>query len=241
MSIQPDINHFIQTANLTFNKFAFKLYLNNVKAKTFADTERALTIFKFICDLMCETGGLLFTFIQGYEAYLSKANLTDEENRFICRILKEYLEFLIAKKTAADYLECYNDYLDYFTALQEIATEKLQAKQLAEKDIITTTHEIIGRQILSISAEMELLPAEKRMKMLASLVRILAQYQKASEPKKTGTKPPVTKTQSTDSTYLNSHTNGSATTEVATVQGTDILPRVLPTTAAGHNYKQPYK
>ncbi|MBC7552496.1 MAG: hypothetical protein H7257_00805 [Taibaiella sp.] len=62
---------------------------------------------------------------------------------------------------------------------------------MAEQDIFTTTNEIIQKQIIKISAEMERQPLETRMKMLASLVRILAQYKKASEPKKSAAKVPA--------------------------------------------------
>src|ERR1700733_7927329 len=115
METTTTLESYINTRNFPFNRFALKLYLENLEHKAFEQSETPLIIFKFIADKMIEHCGKFFPFVDEFNAYIDKQQLSLPQQQLLYRIVKEYLKVKGTKSFSnTDYEYYYEDYLSYF-------------------------------------------------------------------------------------------------------------------------------
>ncbi|MBC7552865.1 MAG: hypothetical protein H7257_02690 [Taibaiella sp.] len=186
---QPSaLDRIINSNHETFNRHAFGLYLNNTKNTVFADVELLLTVFKTVFEMINEAEMIFFSFVSAYETFTRVKGLTAPQKLLICTAVKNLLQAINDAPASPEYKAYYHMYLAYFTAQEEIAATEQRRNTLAEGNVMATACTLVQEQILKIAEEANALPVEKRVRTVAALLRILAQYKKLTEPAQAGGK-----------------------------------------------------
>ena len=179
METTANLFEYINTPYSEFNKCAFQLFLENRKKKAFADDELPLAIFSHIFVLVTKYEKNVFSFIEEYTTYIEAYNLTFQQEMIIYSFAKKIFSIPPRNSYFADATQ----FAAYFKMLEEIAVESQM--EAAGNDVSATALHIINMQVLKLQEEIEREPLEQRMKLIATLVKIITQYQKLTAPAKT--------------------------------------------------------
>ena len=175
METTTTLESYINTRNFPFNRFALKLYLENLEHKAFEQSETPLIIFKFIADKMIEHCGKFFPFVDEFNAYIDKQQLSLPQQQLLYRIVKEYLKVKGTKSFSnTDYEYYYEDYLSYFRTLSQVIDHNTTEATLATTSVPSLLNDIIHRQVLTLSEGLDKLPVEKKAVVVTSLVKSLS-------------------------------------------------------------------
>ena len=203
METTANLFEYINTPYSEFNKCAFQLFLENRKKKAFVDDELPLAIFYHIFVLVIKYEKNVFSFIEEYTTYIEAYQLTFQQETIIYSFAKKF--FSISPRSISSYFTDATQFAAYFKMLEEIAVESQM--EVAGNDVSATALHIINMQVLRLQEDIEREPLEQRMKLIATLVKIIAQYQKLTAPAKTK---PVTATKNKPQL-----TNENAATQLA--------------------------
>jgi hypothetical protein len=175
---------YINTPHRDFNRFALRLYFENTKLLAFADPAKPLEIFKFIFDKIREKRDDFFSFVEEYELFTSAQKLTASQNLLLYHSVKNFLKTIVSKRDI-DFETCYEDYLSYFKMLEEMAISRDAETVISNTDITAMLNDIVQKQVIRLSDDLNNVPVAQKVKVITSLVRVMPEYRKMKkEPAK---------------------------------------------------------
>ncbi len=177
-----NLTQYVEKAPATFQKMTLELYLENLRSRHFPQVATAVRIFRFLYDLMMQRTANVFSFMEECGEYLKAQQLTPAQEHCILSITCRYLQETIKMRLPSYDPEFERSYLPFFTTLLDLATDAKRSETVKETDVKAASHEAIKIQLLVLVEEMKTLPIEKRIKVLSTLVRTLAQYEKLTQP-----------------------------------------------------------
>ncbi len=176
-----DLNQYVYNTNSPFQKAAMELYLENARLHLFPDVARPLIILRYMYDVTSEQQHDLFLFMDNVNEYIRLHRLTAHQQYFVLKITRKYLENLSKTTMVINFPQLHTLSLPFFTLLEEAAATEYRKQESLETDSKAQALEALKIQLLVLSEDIHLLPIEKRVKVLATLVRLLAQYEKLTK------------------------------------------------------------
>ncbi len=180
------LNSYISTRDSHFNRFALELYLANLECHAFPQHETALLIFKTIAIKMVENGGNFFSFVEEFEGYITQQSLTPPQQQLIYRIVTDYLKVSARKSFNPQYEAYYEAYLSYFKTLIQVTDHSNSQTILATKDIGGMLNDIVHRQMLKLSGDIDSIPVTQKAKVITALYKAMTITNKSQSSLTTG-------------------------------------------------------
>ena len=182
METTTTLNSYIFTRNSNFNRHALNLYLENLECQAFPQPEAALSIFKTIDDKMTMYGSKFFSFVEEFEAYIHEQSLTPPQRQFLYRIVKDYLKDLNSKSYNYGNRDYYEAYLSYFKTISQVINHSNTQTALATTAIPDLLTDIVHRNMLILSDEIEAIPIGQKARVITSLYKAMAATGKTHTP-----------------------------------------------------------
>ncbi len=225
------LTELVKNTSTFFQKFALELYLENLRHKYFPDVAHAFQILKHLANLLEKQSTDIFETMEQSMQFLNAQNLNTDQEHAVLKAIKNYVQLAVWRRLPSYNPEFETTYLPFFTQLEEIALQKKLDKNITEEDAKESAHKVVQKQLLLLSEEINGLPTEKRIKMLSTLVRTLAQYERLTappKPAKTKTVNPATmKQESNNPKFTATEKNNGAPAETSTPSVEN--PLVMPT------------
>ncbi len=184
------LNDYISTRDISFNRFALKLYLDNLECMAFPLPETPLSIFKIIAIKMVEQGSNFFSFVEEFDDYISQQSLTPPQQQLLYSIVKEYLKTRANRSFNPEFQDYYETYYSYFKALSRIADNNNTQAVLASTCIPSLLNDLVHRQMLSLSEEIDSLPADQKAKAITTIFKAMTTNNKSKSPVDPGNNTP---------------------------------------------------
>ena len=173
METNTTLNSYITTPNIIFNRFAMKLYLENFKQDAFEMDEKPLWIFKSIAGMATTHAGNFFSFVDEFEPFIDTQELSTPERLLLYGIVKDYFKTMANKYQNHNYEDYYDDYHGYFATLEELMVKDNTDAILANTDISGMLNDIVHRQMLKLSGDLDSIPVAQKAKVITSLFKAL--------------------------------------------------------------------
>jgi len=177
METIADLNVYIKTTDITFNRYALQLYFGNVKQPVFSSPGAMLGIFKHITDKIRECEWKIFSFIDQYQAFIADQKLTPQQDSLICTYMISYLKAMVNKRDYY-YYEYADNYLGYFQKLAEHTELLKQEALIAGAGITGMLDDILQKQVLKLSHDLNEVSSAQKLKAITSLVKVLPGFGK---------------------------------------------------------------
>jgi hypothetical protein len=173
MDTNTTLISYIKTANGNLNKYALKLYIENKKENTFDSPEKPLWILKSIIDMIALHGSNIFSFVDEFEIFIAAQELTHPQRQLLYTTLNSYMRGATDKYKNSDYEYYYEDYLSYFISLNDGLKEQDTKAAIANSSIAEMINNILHRQMIKLSTELDTLPVAHKARIITALVKTL--------------------------------------------------------------------
>ena len=192
-----ELNKYSEGTYGIFPKVALDFYLQNLRTKYFPDVAKGMFIIRYLHDLMKPEEIDEYQFMEHCINFLASQNLNALQEHAVIVATKKFITMLTTGRNINLSYHYKETFLPFFTMLEGEALARKWQNEAVEKDVKEDVHQVIKQQLLRLSEEINGLPTEKKAKVLATLVRTLAQYERLTAPPKPGK---TTKTKPTPKT-----------------------------------------
>lgn len=185
MKTEPNLKAYITTSSADFNRQALWLFLENSKRRLFADDATPMMMLNGIMQNMDVFREDVFGFAAGFENMTQQETLSLDQRLLIARAAKNYLsDATKPSRGAGAYLK---DYLRYFITLEERIMAEIEQTRMSAGGIVGVLTSIMQAQMAKLPDEIAALTTPQKVKVIASLCKLLPEYNKLGNPPQTPT------------------------------------------------------